>query len=621
MDTLKIPSIDATTILQSIIESIPTGCKDTFLSTLTHTNPGHLRYHQEPYGWHALCCGLISAHYAEKHGGNAEIGFRLGFLHDIGKPFCESPSGFTFGHGQVGAHIADFLFGDTYADLKTVLLLIIDQHMCVCTHSHGEHTVCYEVLSSMMVDFTPSQKEQFAIYYHALVMGDRLGKICDDNITIDEAALIASSSLSGIMSCRTIPKTSDTTFIVMHGTPGCGKSHASNMLKTLLAKYNLSVGVAERDQIFHMIARRNKLIGNEITFEQYVGEEICVDGIMITRYKQFYPVLRKSIADSYRAVIEDMREKHDIVIIDSCVSLNMQTLATFITPMDTIMVWNGFPQHMFGRNGSLKIDEQTTYPLTQEGAFYRSIIEGAHEKQEFRPLVCSSRVNEMASIIHMMWKTRAVDEIQAIVHPVVFLNSGHTIEDLKRATSYLLADTPKAYESDEFNVIRLGYRDGTQHGNGPILHFRGETIVQDKTGTWHPLRISLPVTPETGQLRRFQSHASVYNYLTGLKPFLKGEFTVPRVIPKTSTYNKCYMLPKVDGSLMTAWCVRKDSVQGRFAHSKKEMAGRFLLEVDDCMLVLAQSHASFLRKQWTISMSLSIVFLVHLSRLRTWRER
>ena len=62
----------------------------------------------------------------------------------------------------------------------------------------------------------------------------------------------------------------------------------------------------------------------------------------------------------------------------------------------------------------------------------------------------------------------------------------------------------------------------------------------------HAGNFIVPVTPETGQLRKFNSHAGLYNYLVGLKEHLKGEFTTPIFIPETN-YNKCYILPKVDG--------------------------------------------------------------------------
>ncbi len=581
-------------IVKDILTNIPIKCKDTFENSINHINMSHIKYHHEPYGWHALCCGHICSQYSKMFGGDENIGFRLGFLHDIGKPFCETPLGYTFGHGQIGAHIADFLFGEINNELKEVLLFIIDQHMCTCTHKLGDHHKCYQVLSGMISNYTDYQKKQFEIYYKALVIGDRLGALGDNPITKNDAELIAETSAKNILSCIDSPPHSGSIIIIMHGSQGCGKSYNSNIIKNILTnKYNLSVGIAERDWTFWMMARRQKLINFDVTYDQYIFEEIMENNEKITRYKKFYPILKKQIGESYKAIFEYMKEQYDIIIIDSCISLDTRTLKTFINEQDVVLVWNGFPQHMFNRDGSAKIDEQVYYPLKQEGAYYRSIIEGS--THDFQPLVCTSRINELTSLINKMWFSKNIISHKTIIHPVSYLNSGKTLEELKSETPYLIIETIKSFISKDYNVIRLTYRDGTQNGNGPILSFRGEIIMQDKiTKKWYPLRISLPVTPETGQLRKFRSHSSIYNYLTGLKPYLKGEFTSPQFIPETTKFNKCFILPKVDGSLMTAWCIKKDSPQGKYILSKKDLAGKYLVEIDDCLIGFGSKSCLFL---------------------------
>jgi hypothetical protein len=582
--------------LNDIFQNIPEGCKELLNNSWNHVNKSHLKYHNEPYGWHALCCGHITSYYSKKFGGDANIGFKLGFLHDIGKPLCESNNGITFGHGQIGSHVADFMLGDIKTELKDVLLFIIDQHMCKCTHNDGDNGLCYEVLSSMISSYTPYQIEQFKIYFKALIMGDRLGKIGNDNMTIEQANNISSKCVHETINCKTIPKASESIVLVMHGSQGCGKSYTSQLLKKkLYEEHNITVGVAERDWIYWMLARRQKLIDNEVTYEDYVNKKILIDGEYITIYRKYYPHLKKLVAESYRAVIDDMKEKYDITIIDSCISLDTQVLSGLITSQDTSLVWNGFPQHMLGRSGSIKINEQVYYPLKKEGSYYRSIIEGANEKQEFKPIVCTSRVNELISIIVKMWNNNTDKTIHELVHPVYFLNKSSSLNELKSNTPYMLVENPLAYINQKYNVVRLSYRDGTQNGNGITINYRGETILQDKSSElWYPLRVSLPVTPETGQMRRFKSHSQVYNYLVELKPFLTREFTTPRYIPETCKYNKCFILPKVDGSLMTAWCVKKDSIQGDFCNLKRDLAGKYLVEVGEYYVGFGSKSCIFL---------------------------
>jgi hypothetical protein len=591
--------------IERLIDLLPEGCTKTFCRKQDYVNQSHRDYHDETYGWHALACGLVCSAQAQRLGGDARIGFLLGFLHDIGKAFCETPKGFTFAHGQIGAHVAEVLLdgiSDINPEVKQVMLFLIDQHMCTCTHSVGDHSQCFDVLKSMTSAYTQFQKEQFDIYYRALVCGDRVGKICKNPTTLEEAEAIA-NQIEKLHTAQA-PKCSGTTFIVMHGPPGSGKSTASEKTVQNLetnGKGTIKVAIAERDRMFYIAAQRQQLIESTVSFEQFVKDEVTVDGKQSTRYKQFYSVLKGSITEVYAKYIEDLREKYDVIIIDSCISLNQQALALVVNPQDTVFVWNGFPQHQLasGRGGSLKIDsdKQVTYPFTSEGMFYRSIIEGANPKQIFRPLVCTSRVEELCSLITDMQSHRQKTQngsSDKIIHPVEFLNGcdvngrRHTLEDLRSVQPYIIVDQPKVYElltqNGFFSVYRLGYRDGTQNGTGPFLHYRGEIILYDiKADKYYPLRVSLPVTPETGQMRKFPSHWSIYDNLTGLRQFLTREFSEPSGEYTKDTDTKCFMMPKPDGSLCNVSVVKKDSPQGCALQLMKDLgiAGKYLVEVND----------------------------------------
>ena len=74
--------------------------------------------------------------------------------------------------------------------------------------------------------------------------------------------------------------------------------------------------------------------------------------------------------------------------------------------------------------------------------------------------------------------------------------------------------------------------------------------------------MSLPVSPETGQLRKFNSHAGLYQFVKPLQKYLKGEFSEPASVDTVAPYNRCFVAPKVDGSLMNVSAVKKNSVQG-----------------------------------------------------------
>lgn len=585
--------------IKDISTNIPEECREILNNSWKHVNKSHLKYHNEPYGWHALCCGHITSYYSKNFGGDPEIGFKLGFLHDIGKPLCESSNGITFGHGQIGAHIANYMFGIIEEKFKDVLLFIIDQHMCKCTHSGEENVLCYEILSSMISSYTPYQMEQFKIYFRALIIGDRLGSIKQEPLTIENANNISTKCIYEITNCKTIPKFQHPIVLVMHGSQGCGKSYTSQLIKKkLYEEHNITTGIAERDWIYWMLARRQKLINNDIIYEDYINKQIMIDDESTTYYKKLYPNLKKLVSDSYGSIIHDMKEKYDITIIDSCVSLDTKVLSRLITPEDTCLVWNGFPQHMLGRPGSVKIDKQVFYPLKKEGSYYRSMLECTNRNQEFLPVVCTSRINELINIIVKLYSnnTENTSKIEKeLIHPVTFLNKSNDLNELKLNTPYMIIERPIVYKNSKYDVIKLSYRDGTQNGNGITLNYRGETIFQDnETKKWYPLRVSLPVTPETGQIRKFRSHSQIYNYLVELKQFLTKEFTTPKNIPEYCKYNKCYILPKVDGSLMTAWCVKKDSIQGDFCRLKKDLGGKYLVEVGDYYVGFGSRSCIFL---------------------------
>jgi len=575
--------------IEDMLSRIPEKCKDIFFNSLKHVNPSHRLWHDETYGWHDLDCGHICSHEATQLGGDPEIAFSLGFLHDIGKSFCESKKGFTFGHGQVGAHLAEFLFGDINLELKEVLLFIIDQHMCSCTHSISKHDESYEILSTMISGFSDYQKTMFYIYFPALIVGDRLGKICENPMSIQEARDIAKQIIN-IKVAQTINNNGNKYYILLQGSQGCGKSYTSNKLKTLLSDLNINVAIAERDYEFYKEALNRSLISKDITFEQYVQEKINIKGKETTLYIEFYEELKKFIPESYKKTIEYYRNSNcDIILIDSCVCLHLPTIATLINSEENIIAYNGFPQHMLGRSGSFKMETQTFYPLKQEGCFYRSKIEGAPPTQKVVPLFCTSQVNVIFNFIKKIFSQRNAKITYNIVHPVTYLNSGKTLEDLKTEQKYILISTPTAYPSfDNYNVTRLSYADGTQHGDGPITHYRGEHIIE-KEGIYYPLRVSLPVMPDTNQFNRFNTHAPIYNYVTGLSQFLPmSEFSKPKVIPETTKFNRCFFSSKVDGSLLVVFCVKKNSHQGIYLLNLKTINDNnlYIIEIEDSIICI-----------------------------------
>jgi hypothetical protein len=566
-------------IEEDIINKLPAPyIKQKFIDTLNHVNKSHLNYHQEPYGWHALCSGLICSHYATQHSLSPKIAFLLGFLHDIGKPFTETRSGKTFMHGQIGVHIAEAVLGHLEDDMKQVILFLIDQHMCVCTHDPCDRNhVCFSTLQNMISTYTDKQRKYYNGYYKCLVYGDRLGAYRPDIYNdVEKVEAIQSTSIQHILHNKVLNPSvgSGNLYLVMHGAPGCGKSTITERFKEALSAQGMTVGVAERDLVYWIVARKQKLVPLDISFEDFVEKSVTKeDGTATTYYKQVYPIIKTQISEHYKNIVLDYAEKYDIVILDSCVSLNPKVLSDFIGPQDTMYVWTGFPQHLLGRNGSYKVEEQSYYPLDQETAYYRSLIEISKELDVTPvPLVASSCFQELYNLIISSWRVKLSREPTVVgedVYPSNYINT-HSLEEFKKKNPSVVVDTNlKFYKHPEYNVVRLSYYDGKQNGNGTTLFYRGEHLINDGTSL-RPLRLSLPVTPETSQLRKFHSHAELYSLVKPLQKYLASEFTEPLFKPDIVRYNRCFILPKVDGSLMNVSVVKKDSVQGRYIQYIKQ---------------------------------------------------
>jgi hypothetical protein len=600
-------------IQESVLDRLPGPyVKQKFLETLGHVNKAHLTYHHEPYGWHALCCGLICSHdasaFAQGYGISPKIAFLLGFLHDIGKPFTETRSGKTYMHGQIGVHLAEGLFADLDPELRQVLLFLIDQHMCVCTHTPEErHHICFATLQSMIASYSEKQQKLYGSYYRCLVYGDRLGAWRPDiHLDMERVKHIESSTVQYILQGKplTPPVGPGNMFLVMHGAPGCGKSTMAARFMEALSGAGLTVGVAERDQAYWIVARKQKLAPLDLSFEDFVEKTVDVgwEEGPNTYYKHVYPLIKTQIAEHYRNIVLDAAEKYDVVILDSCVSLNPKVLGDFISAEDNMYVWTGFPQHLLGRKGSYKVEEQSVYPLDQESAYYRSAVEIYRDPESVpTPLVASSCFQELYNLVVASWRVkleRGVEHVGEQVYPSVAINTDGLAEFKRRNPMIVVDEGLKFYKHPSYRVIRLSYYDGKQHGNGSTLHYRGEHLIQDPVSSmWVPLRVSLPVTPETSQLRKFQSHAELYGFVKPLKKYLACEFTEPRthVDPGIVRYNRCFVLPKVDGSLMNVSAVKAQSVQGTYIRYLKEHhdVSEFYREIDDVIYYVGSKSCLF----------------------------
>lgn len=179
-------------------------------------------------------------------------------------------------------------------------------------------------------------------------------------------------------------------------------------------------------------------------------------------------------------------------------------------------------------------------------------------------------------------------------YPSVYINE-NSLELFKEKNPQILV------ESVADNVIRLTYYDGKQNGNGTTLHYRGEYLICDPAdGLWKPLRMSLPVAPETSQLGKFNSHAELYEFIKPLQKYLKNEFSCPSSASAELSYNRCFAMPKVDGSLMNVSAVKKNSIQGAYIGHLKASLGPFYHEIGDTIYYIGTRSCLFATQASTI---------------------
>jgi len=138
----------------------------------------------------------------------------------------------------------------------------------------------------------------------------------------------------------------------------------------------------------------------------------------------------------------------------------------------------------------------------------------------------------------------------------------------------------KTYNHNDYEIIRLSYKDGLQHGNGPTLFYRGEFMIRydDKI---YSLRPNLPVMPELIQLHKFNSHREIHKY------FIHNDENKDE---HESEYNRCFVMPKIDGSLLCATCVHKHSVAGKYI---LENNNEFIIEFKNYVIFIGSRSCLF----------------------------
>ena len=557
-------------VLRTFFTTLPLDVLNLMLTKIDYINPTHLKYHQEPYGWHLLCVGHITYHYLK-----SDEGFLLGFCHDMGK-FALGEN--TFLHGQISVHMSE-------NGIKCpIIKLLIDQHMSVCTHCHqSTDDISYEIWNIIRKTLPISDVDKFDKYYKALVIADSLGKkkyndtdtnaLNDTNIvndtnnlnTLSEMETFSNKSLNNIVLFNThnpisnLQTNTSRIILLMIGTPGTGKSYSSKIIKDQYESNGKSVKIIERDIAFYRQALADGLIEN-ISYDEFIYGGI---------YKIHYETLKKKVQTIFEdEIVETFDEKYDIIIIDSCITLNLNKVndmlsGVSLSPNDVILGYIGFPQIQLGRSGSSKLndDNQVRWPLVDQH-FYRGKNEikmDDRSKNNIQPVFISAIPSLLVSVGLNILSTYNPCNTFIHTHPVqlsyeVLMNNTSPFGTSRTITR----DNPIIFKIYKFNeqdsnisnleVLRLTYNDGQQRpviiDDKVVTDYRGEYLIY-VNNKLYKLRRSFPIFPESRQ-------ENIYKY--------SHSFAYDRVNNKNNNVS-VYAQPKYDGSLNVICIVRKNTIQ------------------------------------------------------------
>ena len=515
------------------------------------------KYHHETLLEHLLECAKNCKRLASQFNVPEDLGYLIGLLHDIGKPFTRvqfKKKAIYQGHAQIGSYLISRI-PNISNEYKEILMWTTDNHMCCCSHQKDLGILTqFKGLFGLIL---PENNKDLCIRALALLyVGDSISRITDETEKINEDECIKHSKefIEKMIDLNNnnenvrkicIQKKCINDKIVIHplGTSGCGKS---TFAKNLYLKLN-GCSIIERDNCYYEIAKNNGLIGeNYQNTYNFVSE---LDG----GKEQVQKLFVKQLSDA----LEDSEKK--IIIID--------TMQTLFGP-----AWKGTIE-------SLTEDAKSNYSSSLKIGVY---LFPQNYYSEFIPKtgVYSNYPPEKAIFPKTNLETGQWDPIELdfgtgntslinticnrylneLILPEIPVQTG--VIQLGLSPGHICAQFPPGivmetmeFDNKKYRIMTLTYKDGFQIFTGPTRDYRGESMILDKeTNEWHLIRGSLPVFPDFVSIEK---DPAVYPYLEGVWNFQTLDFDnkFPVIRPewtKLIQYKQNFKIrvtPKFDGSL------------------------------------------------------------------------
>ena len=548
------------------------------------TNYDKTKYHKENLITHLYCVGWICVLFSDKFNLEPEFAFKLGFFHDIGKPWakkfiqtkkkliCKSK-----GHAQVGENICWEL------SLDKKICWCVSNHMCSCCHEnnskiHWEYNCALQCislyspeLSSDDVSTKVNKIMEYANSLACLMIGDDLGRLSDVSknylnvISHSETWLSwfknsINSEFNPVKHSVKILSSlhpDNSIIIQMYGHSGFGKS---TNVKNIISKLN-DVGIkceyAERDKSYYNIyAQSNNMIISDVI--DNVDYKIVYEYIQSNDLKQLVQLdwvnqLNQILdSDSKVKIIDTVQLMYSNAWNSTLASLNSDAYSVWKSSLK--LGYYGFPQSEYGRKFEPKTGKYELIPRPVGDGFEWPNMNGElDEIQKFNPDLIDIAYGGIKFLINSVINYNSWSNLVAPEKQVHLINMLDSIGDKTKLTSKYIQEyisnqfPPGIIQSNEeysyfgSHLIRFTYKDGMQIFHGSSRDYRGETILFNSSDlTYFIGRVSLPVFPDYYDLRK---DPGVQEILT------------------SKTCTQFHIIPKFDGSLFVLALIKLNSPQ------------------------------------------------------------
>jgi hypothetical protein len=524
------------------------------------------KYHSENLITHLYTVGYLCAIFSSKFNIDEEYAFKLGFFHDIGKPFAKKMIStkkrninIYTGHSQVGDNICNHL------NLDKEICWCTSFHMCCCSHNRSFEKTFDMISSYQCITFEKEINiDKYLNSYACLIISDTLGRLsnnCEHLLTSYNYSQkwlkkfrekIKNNYIEESVKELSLIYPNNSIIILTLGHSGFGKTTFSEKIKNFCYENKISVKHAERDHCYYMVYSKIK----NISFEdaKKINYNIVYSYLIDNDLKK----------DVQKNWVEKLNEILDsncrIKIIDSIQLMYTNAWKGTIESLSEDAKSNYFKNIKFGYYGfPLSIYEIDYIPKTN---IFEIIPRPVNDSFSYPTL--NLEINDYDSFSfenidigygnydfiknsisnYLKYNKGYINKNQ--VHIIKLLQNNKSIANKDDICNTIINAFPKGIintsidiEHDNISIIRFSYRDGMQIFNGPSRDYRGENLIYDyKKNEYYVARASLPVFVD---YENIENDTLVCNMIT--------------------QKNKYKILPKFDGSLFVLTFIKKDTKQ------------------------------------------------------------